>query len=288
MLRAVRKNIVDTIASRHIAGKDVVDVLPICRWAHEHGYKSIVSPWAGPDDPPRKVFDRYKEAFDSMHNETIDWYLSIKLESIGNDIGLFQELSSIAKSNGVRLHLDSMGPDSAPFTYSFLEKTVAQNPNLGCTLPSRWTRSITDADRAVDLGVSIRIVKGQWQDPGQAKVDSRKNYLAIVERLAGRARHVAVATHDARLAERALGLLSAADTHCELEQFFSLPLTGINLVQKSGYSYRLYVAYGHPGVPYNVRVALSRPGMIAWIITDFAVRPKKPWTGDLKREKGNK
>lgn len=278
MLKTIRSSIVSTVASRHIAGKDVQDALPICRWAQKKGYHSIVSPWAGPDDSPASMFDRYRAALDSLRDEGIDWYLSVKLESIGNDLGLFHELAGLAKSDGVRLHLDSLGPDSAPVSLSFLEKTVSLYENLGCTLPSRWKRSLTDAEKALDLGVSIRIVKGQWQEPSSARVDSRKNYMRIVEKLAGRARHVGVATHDAQLARKALARLASTHTHCELEQFFSLPLNGIDLTRKLGYQYRLYVAYGQPGVPYNVRLSLSRPSMIAWILTDFAVRPKRPWS----------
>ncbi len=277
MLKTIRSNIVSTVASRHIAGQDVADALPICRWAHKRGYHSVVSPWAGPDDTPKSMFDRYRGVFDSLRKEEFDWYLSVKLESIGNDIGLFHELAGLAKTSGVRLHLDSLGPESAPVSLGFLEKTVAIYDNLGCTLPSRWQRSLADAERALDLGVSVRIVKGQWKEPSTIRVDSRGNYLDIVEKLAGRARHVGVATHDAALARKAMARLTSSNTHCELEQFFSLPLNGINLTRKLGYQYRLYVAYGQPGVPYNIRLSLSRPSMIAWILTDFAVRPKRPW-----------
>lgn len=57
-----------------------------------------------------------------------------------------------------------------------------------------------------------------WRDP-----DIESNYLALVSRLAGRSAPVAVATHDPGLADRALRLLLAAGTPCELEQLRGLP-----------------------------------------------------------------
>ena len=48
--------------------------------------------------------------------------------------------------------------------------------------------------------------------------------MQLIDRLAGRAAHVAVATHDAELAERALVRLSAASTPAELELIHGLPM----------------------------------------------------------------
>ncbi len=277
MLNTLRKSIVTTIASRHVVGSEIADALPVCRWANRMGFHSILSPWARPEDTHRRMFERYREVLESIPKENIDCYLSVKLESIGYDSGMFDELVETARLNGVRLHLDSLGPDSAPVNFSFLEKAAARYDNLGCTLPSRWRRSLGDAERAIEMNLSVRIVKGQWEDPGTVKVDSRKNYIAVAEKLAGRARHVGTATHDSPLSEKVLGILSSAGTHCELEQLSTLPLNGMKAAAKHGYGYRLYVAYGSPGIPYNTRFMLSRPSMVAWVLTDFTLDLKKPW-----------
>lgn len=277
MLNTLRKNIVATIASRHVVGSEIADALPVCRWAKRMGYHSILSPWARPEDTHRVMFQRYRAALEAIPKEDIDCYLSVKLESIGYDGAMFEELVEAARLSGVRLHLDSLGPDSAPLNFGFLEKAAARYDNLGCTLPSRWRRSLDDAERAIEMNLSVRIVKGQWEDPGAVKIDSRKNYIALVGKLAGRARHVGTATHDLALGEKALGILSAAGTHCEFEQLSTLPLNGMKAVAKHAYAYRLYVAYGSPGIPYNTKFILSRPGMVAWVLTDFTLDLKKPW-----------
>ena len=281
MLNRLRKNIVNTIASRHVVGTEIGEALPVCRWAEGVGFRSILAPWARSQDSRQAMFDRYRSAMESVAKENFNCYVSIKLEAIGYDSGLFAELVQVAKSMNVRLHLDSLGPDSAPVSFSYLERVAGVYGNLGCTLPARWLRSLSDAERAIEMGLAVRIVKGQWEDPGNARVDCKQNYLVIAGKLAAGARCVGVATHDLPLAEKALRLLSSAKTNCEFEQLSTLPLNGMRSAKKLGCPYRLYVAYGQPGIPYNTKFALSRPGMVAWVLADFTFKPKKPWAGNV-------
>lgn len=277
MLRAIKNNIVKKVAARHVAGTEIGDALQVCRWANGKGFYSIISPWASANEGARDMLEHYKLGVTTLHNEQFNSCLSIKFDAIGYDFGLFKEILELAQSCNIRVHADSLDPDSASNAFQLLEKAADFNKYLGCTLPSRWLRSLTDADRAVALGLSIRIVKGQWEDARNGKLDCKRNYLAIVEKLAGRARHVGIATHDLRLAKKALTCLSSSGTYCELEQFFSLPLNGVDLADRLGRPYRIYVSYGYPGIPYNVRFALTRPSMAAWMVSDFALRFKRPW-----------
>jgi proline dehydrogenase len=228
------------------------------------------------DSGKQECFERFKSDLYRLNEEEFTSYYSIKLSVLDYDFNLFLRLLEVARECNIRLHIDSLNPESAPTVFQFFKRTSAYNDILGCTLPSRWKRSLKDAERAVDLGLSVRIVKGQWKDP-QHKVNSRDNYLAIIKKLSGRARSVGVATHDIPLADKALGLLSGTDTHYELEQFFSLPLNGMDLADRYDCPYRLYVAYGAPAIPYNYRFALTRPSLAAWLVTDFVFKSSKPW-----------
>jgi len=278
MLRTIRNNLVKTIASRHVAGPGINEALVVCRWAQEHELRSILSPWAFPNESVKSMHDKFLASIEAIHNGNLDSYVSVKLEAIGYDMGIFDDLVDLAKEYKIRIHLDSLAPETAPKMLTFLEKAVLRHNDLGCTLPSRWKRSLSDADHVGELGVAVRIVKGQWKDLGAEKVDARENYVAIAKRLAGKARLVAVATHDLPLAEKALESLSTSNANAEFEQFFSLPLNGQKVATRFGYHYRLYVAYGYPGVPYNIRFTLSRPGIVGWVIADFALNHKKPWS----------
>ena len=142
-------------------------------------------------------------------------------------------------------------------------------PGTGFALPARWRRSLADAAAFRDTSARIRVVKGEWADPAGDEADVTANYLRLVASLAGRARPVAVATHDPDLAERALTLLLAADTPCEIEQLRGLPSRRTTAVaRRLGVPVRVYVPFGPGWWPYALDKALARPYLPAWMIRD--------------------
>jgi proline dehydrogenase len=115
----------------------------------------------------------------------------------------------------------------------------------------------------------VRVVKGQWVDPDWPDIDLREGYLAVIDRLAGRARHVAVATHDPPLALEALKRLQAAGTSCEMELLFGLPMkAAMKVAAEAGVRVRLYIPYGESWLPYAFSQMQKNPRIIWWVIRD--------------------
>jgi proline dehydrogenase len=139
-------------------------------------------------------------------------------------------------------------------------------------LPGRWRRSLDDVERAIELGLRVRVVKGEQEDPAGGEMEPRAGVLAVVDRLAGRASAVAVATHDPDLAAEALRRLRAAGTFCELELLFGLPLGApLAVARAAGVTTRLYVPYGHSWLPYRLSQAADNPGMLWWAARDLVL-----------------
>jgi proline dehydrogenase len=91
-----------------------------------------------------------------------------------------------------------------------------------------------------------------------------------VDRLAGRARFVAVATHDASLAQMALDRLISAGTPCEAELLYGLPSRHVVRVARANRVVaRLYVPYGHAWLPYRLSHARHNPGLLWWVTRDL-------------------
>ncbi len=274
----MRDYVTTVLASRHVAGRELDDALRICRWAESQDYRSVVSPWSGPQDNWHSMFTRYAAALDAISHESPGSYVSIKLEAIGYDLELFRDLTTLAGVSGVRIHIDSLGPETADTALDFAESAAILSHPVGYTLASRWTRSLRDAERVAEMGIPVRIVKGQWEDSNSRGLDCRQNYLDIADKFLGGRASVGVATHDVSLAKMTLTRLKYGNTNCELEQFFSLPLNGIPLASKLQCPYRIYIAYGHPGIPYNIRFTFTRPSIATWVFADFALHLKKPWS----------
>jgi proline dehydrogenase len=115
----------------------------------------------------------------------------------------------------------------------------------------------------VDRGLAVRVVKGQWPDPADPHRDPRAGLLEVVDRLAGRGRHVRVASHDVPLAAEAVRRLRRAGTPCELELLYGMPLTrSLRWADASGVPVRIYVPYGRGYTPYAVAQLRRNPRLL--------------------------
>lgn len=246
----------------YLAGPSVQDALAVARSLAEGGRATTLGYWDGPDDGPKAVADAALAAVEGLASENLDGYVSVKATAFGFAEDLLREVAAQASPASLRLHFDSMGPEAADQTFSLIEG-LEGSAELGCTLPGRWVRSLADADWAAARGLSIRVVKGEWADPGAPDRDLRRGFLEVVDRLAGRAAHVAVATHDEHLATEALARLRAAGTSCELELLYRR--RGLSL---EGVPTRMYVPFGHPWVPYPISQAPWRPKIALQFLRD--------------------
>lgn len=276
MIRILRW-VIRYAASSYIAGLETKDAIRVCRHIAENGSRSTICPWDGPHDVPEAVALSYKEAINSIADEKLDCYLSIKVPSLAYDLKLVTELVIIARDHGIRIHFDSLAPDTATASIALLQKTLKIYHNVSYTLPSRWRRSIVDAERMVDLGIPVRLVKGQWPDPSEPNIDAGSNFLNLVDILAGRASLVAIATHDAQLARESLTRLKRAGTACELEQLYGLPMRD-SVARSLGIPVRVYIPYGYAYLSYSLSAVRKRPIILAWLLKDFLAGVKKRLT----------
>jgi proline dehydrogenase len=269
MITGLKERLVRRIASSHMAGPDLQDALTVYHEAAERGWSCTLGPWTDPADSPRSAAARYRNALEAIIGDSLHCYLSVKLPVLGYDYALLDELLELGESRGVRIHLDGMAPDSAARTLAMLERVLASRRNVGCTIPARWRRSVKDIDRIIDFQIPVRIVKGQWTDPELPVRSVRAQFLELAEKLAGNVPLVAVATHDRPLARGTLHRLIAAGSACEMEQMSSLPQNCGALARDLRVPMRLYIPYGFPSLPYNIRHVPTRPTIVAWAVRDL-------------------
>ena len=278
MLRACWLPLATRAAKSYLAGPALADALRTCRGLSDQGMGSTIGFWNGDADGPRKVADAHLAALDALSREPLDCYLSVKAPPLEFDRRLLAEVLERARLGGVGVHFDSLGHGDAAATFEWIAGAVPLHSRLGCTLPGRWRRSLRDADTAVELGLSVRVVKGQWADPDPPEVDLREGFLRVIDRLAGRASQVRVATHDPPLAHAALSRLRVTGTPCELELLFGLPARQvIQEADVAGVPVRCYVPYGQAWLPYSISQARRNPRILWWMLRDaLAGGPLRP------------
>ncbi|MGQ0559846.1 MAG: proline dehydrogenase family protein [Sphingosinicella sp.] len=197
--------------------------------------------------------------------------LSVKAPPLAFDPARLGQIAAAADAAGAALMFDSHALNDAGPTHAACQRLLSQYPRTGLVLPARWRRSLADAARFRDTPARIRIVKGEWADPEGDEDEVESNFLRLVAALAGRTALVAVATHDPALAERALALLLAAGTPCELEQLRGLPRRRtMAIARRLGVPVRVYVPFGPGWWPYALDRALSRPHLPIWWLKDWA------------------
>jgi len=273
---ALKSRMIERMTSSHLAGPSVADAVRIYDQALRNGWSCTFGYWSGPDDTPATNGRMYSTALQAILEKSLNCYLSIKVTALKYDIGIVRELLELAKGRDVRIHFDAMDPESADPTFELLERALRTHRNLGCTLPSRWRRSIEDTARVIDYGIPVRIVKGQWADPHAPGQDAHRNYREIVRRLSGRAAQVAVATHDHGVAREALHQLRKTETPCEMEQLSSLPQNCARLAQSLGVPLRIYVPFGFASLPYDIWQVRTRPQIVGWVLRDALVGKHRP------------
>lgn len=254
----------------YVAGPELDDAMSACRLLSVLGYAGTICFWNAESDSPKRIVDAYAAALALLANEKMDCYLSIKLPPLNHDWALVNEVLESARRENTLIHFDSLQHETGDETFSMIARAARSFPHLGCTLPGRWVRSVADAEIAVDLGLHVRVVKGQWPDPQCREMDLREGYLNVIDRLAGRARFVAVATHDPELARTALGRLRLARTPCALELLYGLPVKrALKVAGELHVPVRVYVPYGHGWLPYSLREARRNPRVFWWVLRDL-------------------
>jgi proline dehydrogenase len=204
-------------------------------------------------------------------------YVSVKLSAVHFDPALLGELEAAAQQSERRLHIDALGPDTVDRTWELVEG-VADPGALGIALPGRFHRSVEDARRALDLGLVVRVVKGQWADPDDPNLDSAVGFLKVVDAVAGSKNLVAVATHDIPLMEESVRRLTAARTPCEVELLLGLPFAApARTARRLGVPVRLYVPYGETGAAYGVGELVRNPATAWWLVQDLLLGKDKTW-----------
>ena len=269
VLRRIAYPVARRAARAYIVGDRLVDAAAACERFQRQGILATVGYWNRDGDPPGDVFEHCSRIVSAAGGLTGRPYVSIKAPALGFRRDLIEDIARQAARHGVRVHFDSHGPETADDTFALVKVAQCIQPHVGLTLPGRWARSEQDARWAAGADVYVRVVKGQFDEHGEAAREPRAGFLAVIERLAGRARHVAVASHDPWLVERALERVKAAGTPCELELLYGLPMREVmSLAHRMDVPIRVYTPYGEAFLPYAVRYARQNPRIVWWLLKD--------------------
>lgn len=262
-------------ARSYVAGPACGDALRVAGELARRGFASTLGFWDGEGDEPEAVAAEYQAALDALTTIGHDSYLSIKLPAIGGEASYLTPLLEQARCHHLRIHFDSVCPTKSDAMWAAARSAARQHgATISASVPGRWRRSLDDVELAINAGIVPRIVKGQWVDPAAPDIDLRQGFLAVVDRVAGRAPRVAIATHDAPLAEEAIARLERAGSQVEVELLYGLPERPVLAVAAAHDApVRFYVPYGRAYLPYALGQICRQPRLLLALARD-AIAPR--------------
>src|SRR5881628_1299402 len=263
--------LIQRAAGSYIAGPTLGNARAVCERFASSGIASTVCYWNRPLDSPLVTTARYIRLFELIRDLPSGSYLSVKAPALGFDMKLIQEILDQAHRTNTAVHFDAMSPETVDRTIALIEEARRVYPNLGCTLPSRWRRSLGDADRAIEWNLRIRLVKGERPGPNVDETDPGEGLLQLIERLAAKgARHLAIATHNRKLGRTCLEYLKSRVASCELELLYGYPWRPLlKIARELTIPTRVYVPYGGGGLPYRLKEGARRPAILGWFLRDL-------------------
>jgi proline dehydrogenase len=263
------RKLIERAAGSYVAGAELSDALDYARALEREGMSSTIAYWNSVGEDPAHVYQMYLSAIDGAADAGTRTYLSIKAPALSMSAAFVEALGTRGRDRGIGLHFDSLGEEHQDKTFDLIERVLPVGVPLGCTLPGRFARSVSDAERAVTHRLRVRVVKGQWEDPHHA-IEPRRGFMGVIDRLAGRAAHVSVATHEPGLAEEALTALAARGTPTELELLLGLPVHDAREVaRRLNVPVRVYIPYGYAWLPYALSAARKNVSVLRWILKDM-------------------
>lgn len=268
-MKRVTKNIVWSLVAKtvkkvsrnYIAGPELKDATSVCETLLSKGYNCTIGYWDGPDDQPDSVKNQYLAIQNHLQQIQGKNYLSIKLPALKDNSELISAVIENAVKTNTDLHFDALTSEQNDDAIKYIASlNNFDETNLGCTLPGRWKSSFANAELAIEKGIPIRVVKGQFETNPENYLDSEDGFIELIRHIAGRAKSVRLATHNPILVEKSLKILNLANTPCELELLYGLPIRkAIAIARKRNISVRIYVAYGNAFLPYALTSIRKQP-----------------------------
>jgi proline dehydrogenase len=274
-------HVVERLTSRFVAGSTIEREVAVCRKLNADGYlatldhlgESVTSL-----EEAQQSREAYLAALDQIAKLNLEATVSVKLTQLGLDFSEEACLANVeclvvrAKSIGRLVEIDM---ESSPY----VDRTLALVSNLhakyGCVravIQAYLYRSETDIRDLCQRSIPIRLCKGAYNEPADVafprKQDVDANYVRLMFELFDRGTYPAIASHDEKILDRALGYIRERNIAADRFEFQMLYGVGRDLQRRlvtAGYRLRLYVPYGNAWYPYFMRRLAERPANVLFL-----------------------
>jgi proline dehydrogenase len=281
---AVPRPIVRRIARRYMAGETLSEAVETVRALNKEGCVATVDVLGeftrDRADAERKL-EEYREVVDAVVANGLSSGISVKLTALGLDLDrelCRANLEEIVQYAGERGRFVRVDMEDSPHTADTLELVLdmhERHENVGAVIQAYMRRSLKDAVRLAEAGVSVRLCKGIYDEPRAIAYKDfdtvRQNYVLLLEELMDRGCYVGVATHDEYLVWHALRLvhrLGVPKDRYEFQMLLGVDEELRGILVGAGHKVRVYVPFGEDWYAYSSRRLKENPKIAGYVARD--------------------
>ncbi len=272
-------------AARFVAGETLDQAVAVLRRLNEQGLRTnttLLGEHVADREAAVRVADTYEEVLWRIASEGLQTNISVKPTHLGVVIdeelayGNLERLVAAAARLGNFIRIDMEDSPHVDVTLRIYRRLrEAGHDNVGTALQAYLYRSVDDLASLLPLKPNLRIVKGAYREPPEVayprKQDVDAAYARLVERSIAEGAFTAVATHDERLIEHAIGLGAGTDRF-ELQLLYGVrPQLQLDLVRR-GHRVLVATPHGPDWYPYLMRRLAERPANVGFFLRNLVRR----------------
>ena len=277
--------VVERLTSRFVAGSTIEREVAVCQKLNADGYlatldhlgESVTSL-----EEAQQSREAYLAALEQIAKLNLEATVSVKLTQLGLDFSEEACLANVeclvarAKSIGRLVEIDMESSPYVDRTLALVSNLHARYGSVRAVIQAYLYRSETDIRDLCQRSIPIRLCKGAYNEPADVafprKQDVDANYVRLMFELFDHGTYPAIASHDEKILDRALGYIRERNIAADRFEFQMLYGVGRDLQRRlvaAGYRLRLYVPYGNAWYPYFMRRLAERPANVLFLVRNL-------------------
>jgi len=275
------------LVQRFIAGEQLQDGIAAVKSLNQAGLVATLNHLGEnvttPEEASRAA-DEYLAILEEIAHNALESHISIKLTHLGLDLDetlcrdCLERVLRKAQEHEIFVRIDMESSAYTQKTLDLFEALYPRYRNVGVVIQSYLKRSQQDVQHLIELGASVRLVKGAYLEPPQLAFRSKREvdqeYVKLLEQLLSpeaRAKGVytAIATHDERIIRWACRLIDdqkVPRAHYEFQMLYGIRRDLQQSLAEAGHTVRIYVSYGTEWYPFFMRRLAERPANLLFIL----------------------
>jgi proline dehydrogenase len=259
-------------AARFVAGETLDECITVLRRLNEqglHANTTLLGEGVLEPGETERVVEAYDEVIDRIAAEELRANVALKLTHLGLEIDEELAYANLRRllDKGSFIRIDMEQSEFVDATLRIFRRLREEGyANVGTVLQAYLYRTPDDLEALLPLAPNLRLVKGAYLEPPDVAYPSKADvdgvYARLMERMLAAPGHVAIATHDEALIERAIAFADEHDVPRSTFEFQMLygvrPQLQLRLVQR-GYKVLVATPYGPEWYPYLMRRLGERP-----------------------------